>query len=63
MVARINNALHPKQAKSLFPVAKAGRFMPPILPRTTKMDAKTKNQRQDPASRKTEIGIIDGKVY
>ena len=45
MVARKNNSLHPKQAKFLFPVAKAGSFVPPILQRTTKMDAKPKNQK------------------
>ena len=33
MVARKNNSLHPKQAKPLFPVAKAGRFMHPFSPK------------------------------
>ena len=31
MVARKNNSLHPKQAKFLFPVAKAGSFMHPFF--------------------------------
>jgi hypothetical protein len=60
MVARKNNSLHPKQAKFLFPEAKAGSFMPPVLPRTTKMDAKTKNQKQKPASRNKGNGCFGG---
>ena len=34
-----------------------------VFSKTKILDAKPKNQRQDPASRKSEMGIIDGKVY
>jgi len=61
MVARKNNSLHPKQAKHLFPVAKAGSFMPPVLPRTSKMDAKAKNQKEKPAYQNTGNRDFGGK--
>ena len=34
-----------------------------VFSKTKILDAKTKNQRKKPASRKTEMVIIDGKVY
>ena len=42
---------------------KGWQFYASIFFKTKILDAKTKNQRQYPASRKTEMGIIDGKVY
>lgn len=54
--------MHPKQAKPQFPVVKAGRFMPPVLPRTTKMDAKTKNQKEKLHTKTQETGILVARV-
>jgi hypothetical protein len=42
---------------------KGWQFFASVFSKTKNLDAKTKNQRQDPASRKTEMVIIDGKVY
>ena len=42
---------------------KGWQFYASVFSKTKNLDAKPKNQRQDPASKKTEMGIIDGKVY
>ena len=42
---------------------KGWQFFASIFSKTKILDAKTQNQKQKPASRKTEMVIIDGKVY
>ena len=61
-MARINNALHPKQAKPLFPVAKAGSFVHPFFPKTKNLDAKTQESKEKPASQNTGNRDFGGKA-
>ena len=43
--------------------SKGWQFYASIYFKTMILDAKTQESKENPASRKTEMGIIDGKVY
>ena len=49
--------MHPKQAKPLFPVAKAGRFMHPFFPKQRIWMQTPKNQRKNlhPETKETDV--------
>ena len=62
MVARKNNVLHPKQAKPLFPVAKAGSFMHPFFPKQRIWMQRPKNQRKNLHTKTQETGSLVARV-